>query len=518
MLLSVIVFLPILFALIVAFLPTSLTRTSSLIFSSLHFILTLSLFTVFDPSSASLQLVENYTWLPELGVSYFLGIDGISFWLVLLTSFLTPIVIGASWSSVDRSIKAYHICLLVLQSAMIGSFVAFDSILFYIFFELSLIPMYFMVGIWGGENRIYATLKFFIYTMFGSLMMLAGIIYLIFQSDSQLGSLSASVLDFYKLSIPFIQNDFFNPQSLLFFAFCLAFAIKVPMFPFHTWLPDAHVQAPTGGSMILAGVMLKMGTYGFLRFVIPMFPEAVAAWSWLFLALGAFGIVYGALVAMVQVDIKKLVAYSSVSHMGYVILGLFAMNIYGLQGGLFQMLAHGISTVALFFLVGIVYERTHSREIAKYGGLAKALPIYAIFFLIITFSSIAVPMTNGFVGEFLILFGAFQTAPFIAAFSVLGVVLGATYMLWMVKKVFFGAEGEIVKKYDGMPDMNLRELVSMLPLVVLVFWMGLFPGTFLSYSEKSLQYLVDNKDKYELSIYEKTETKAVQTAEVKNGL
>ena len=412
MLLSVIVFLPILFALIVAFLPTSLTRTSSLIFSSLHFILTLSLFTVFDPSSASLQLVENYTWLPELGVSYFLGIDGISFWLVLLTSFLTPIVIGASWSSVDRSIKAYHICLLVLQSAMIGSFVAFDSILFYIFFELSLIPMYFMVGIWGGENRIYATLKFFIYTMFGSLMMLAGIIYLIFQSDSQLGSLSASVLDFYKLSIPFIQNDFFNPQSLLFFAFCLAFAIKVPMFPFHTWLPDAHVQAPTGGSMILAGVMLKMGTYGFLRFVIPMFPEAVAAWSWLFLALGAFGIVYGALVAMVQVDIKKLVAYSSVSHMGYVILGLFAMNIYGLQGGLFQMLAHGISTVALFFLVGIVYERTHSREIAKYGGLAKALPIYAIFFLIITFSSIAVPMTNGFVGEFLILFGAFQTASF----------------------------------------------------------------------------------------------------------
>ena len=518
MLLTLIVFVPVIFAFIVAALPVAVTRSTTLLFSVIHFILTLSLFTVFDPNTASLQLVEKMSWVPELGVSYFLGIDGISFWLVILTSFLTPIVVGASWTSVNKSVKAYHICLLLLQSAMIGSFVAFDSILFYIFFELSLIPMYFMVGIWGGENRLYATMKFFIYTMFGSLMMLAGIIYLIFQSDIQLGFMSASVLDFYKLNIPFIGGDFFNPQTILFFAFCLAFAIKVPMFPFHTWLPDAHVQAPTGGSMILAGVMLKMGTYGFLRFVIPMFPEAVAHWSWLFLGLGAFGIVYGALVAMVQVDVKKLVAYSSVSHMGYVILGLFAMNIWGLQGGLFQMLAHGISTVALFFLVGIIYERTHSREIAKYGGLAKTLPVYAIVFLIITFSSIAVPMTNGFVGEFLILFGAFQTSPILAAISVLGVILGATYMLWMVKKVFFGEEGEIVKKYADMPDMNIRELLSMAPLVVLVFWMGLFPGTFLNYSEKSLQYLLDNKDKYELTIYkDEKPTESVKTVGVDNG-
>jgi len=518
MLLSAIIFSPILFALIVALLPAKVARPTSLVLTVGHFLGSLVLFSLFDPTTSSLQFVEKVDWLPELGVSYFVGLDGISFWLLILTSFLTPIVIGASWKSINISVKTFHVSLLVLEAAMIGSFLAFDSILFYVFFELSLIPMYFIVGIWGSENRIYAAMKFFIYTMVGSLLMLAGIIFLIFQADIQLGQVSASVLDFYKLDLPFSDFSFFSVQNVLFFIFCLAFAIKVPMFPFHTWLPDAHVQAPTGGSMILAGVMLKMGTYGFLRFVLPMFPEAVATWSWLFMGLGAFGIIYGALVAMVQVDMKKLVAYSSVSHMGYVVLGLFAMNIYGLQGGLFQMLAHGISTTALFMLVGVIYERTHVREIARYGGLAKTLPIFAIAFLIVTFSSIAVPMTNGFVGEFLILFGAFQAEPVFAYVSVLGVILGAAYMLWMVKKVFFGQEGEMSQKHSDMTDLNMRELLTLAPMIVLIFWMGIVPNHFLQFSEKSLQHLIDNKSNYELTI-QKSEpsSKAPKTAGVQDG-
>ncbi len=501
MLLSALIFLPFFFVVLVVASPERLAKPITLVSTLVHFAFSLLLFKHFDPTTADLQLVEKVPWLKELGITYFLAIDGISFWLVLLTTFLTPIVVAASWSTINKQVKAFHISLLVLEAAMIGSFVSFDTILFYIFFELSLIPMYFIVGIWGGENRIYATMKFFIYTMVGSLLMLAGIIYLIFQCDAQLGGLSASVLDFYKLRLPFIYGSFISPQNILFFVFCLAFAIKVPMFPFHTWLPDAHVQAPTGGSMILAGVMLKMGTYGFLRFVLPMFPQAVATWTPMFMALGVIGIVYGALVAMVQVDIKKLVAYSSVSHMGYVILGLFAMNMYGLQGSLFQMLAHGISTGALFMLVGVLYERTHSRKIADYGGLAKAVPIYTICFMIITFSSIAVPMTNGFVGEFLILFGSWQASKLYAGIAVLGVILGAAYMLWMVKKVFFGEAGEIVKKYSDIKDMNLREMLAIAPLIVLVFWMGLFPGTFLKYSNKSMDHLVQNKQEYRLKQY-----------------
>lgn len=500
MLLSALIFLPLVYVALVLIAPERLTRVVSLALTGVHFLFSLFLFKYFDPSTSDLQMVERVPWIKQLGVSYFVGIDGISFWLVLLTTFLTPIVIAASWSSIKKQTKAFHISMLILEAAMIGSFVAFDTILFYIFFELSLIPMYFIVGIWGGENRIYATMKFFIYTMFGSLLMLAGIIYLIFQCDIQLGGLSASILSFYQLSIPFVGGTFMSPQNILFLIFCLAFAIKVPMFPFHTWLPDAHVQAPTGGSMILAGVMLKMGTYGFLRFVLPMFPQAVEVWTPIFMGLGVVGIIYGALVAMVQVDMKKLVAYSSVSHMGYVILGLFAMNVYGLEGSLFQMLAHGISTGALFMLVGVIYERTHSRKIAEYGGLAKVLPIYAICFLIITFSSIAVPMTNGFIGEFLILLGAFQKSKLMGGLAVLGVILGAAYMLWMVKKVFFGPEGEIVRKNPDMKDMNLREILTLAPLVIMVFWMGLFPETFLTYAKKSLSHLSENKMEYRIKI------------------
>ena len=311
--------------------------------------------------------------------------------------------------------------------------------------------------------------------------------------------MSASFIDFYKLDIPFVGGTLLNSQTLLFFAFCLAFAIKCPMFPLHTWLPDAHTEAPTAGSVILAGVMLKMGTYGFLRLVLPMFPEATAYWAWLLMLLAVIGIIYGALVAMVQPDIKKLVAYSSVSHMGYIVLGLFSLNQFGITGGLYQMLNHGVSTGALFLLVGMIYERTHNREISKYGGLAKAAPWFTIIFMIVTMSSIAVPMTNGFVGEFLILMGAFGANKIFAGFAVLGVVLGATYMLWMVKRVFFGTYGELVEKYKGKLEITMRECIVMAPLVILVFWMGLLPNHFLSWSEVSLEHLVNSKDKYTLS-------------------
>lgn len=501
MLLSAIIFLPLVCALAMLVLPRSLVRPVALALGIAVFGLSLLILGQFDKLTASAQLVEQYSWVPELGISYFIGVDGLSLWLVILTTFLTPVIILGSWTSIDKSVKAFHVSLFVLQTAMIGSFLALDAILFYVFFELSLVPMYFMIGIWGGQRKIYATIKFFIYTMVGSLMMLLAIIYLMFVARDTLGTLTASLPELYTLKIPFVAGDLLSPQTLLFFAFSLAFAIKVPMFPFHTWLPDAHVEAPTPGSVILAGVMLKMGTYGFLRFVIPLFPEAAEHWSWLFLFLGVVGIIYGALVAMVQPDVKKLVAYSSVSHMGYVMLGLFALNQYGVTGAIYQMLAHGISTGALFLLVGMVYERTHSREISKYGGLAKAMPWFTIIFIIITMSSIAVPMTNGFIGEFLILLGTFEANRTIAIFAVAGVILGAVYMLWMVKRMFFGAEGELVKD-DKHPlhDMNLREHLVMAPLVVLVFWMGLFPNHFLSYSNASIAHLVNTKDNYSLTV------------------
>lgn len=476
-------------------------RWVSLVSGVALFVESLFLLKLFDKSSADLQLVEYVNWMPDYGIAYYLGVDGWSLLLVVLTTLLTPLVIGASWNAIDQKVKGYHIALFVLQSAVLGSFLSLDSVLFYLFFELSLVPMYFMIGIWGGENRIYATYKFFIYTMAGSVFMLAAIVYLILQCRIQLGYYSASILDFYQLSIPFVEGDFFTPQTLLFFAFAGAFAIKVPIFPLHTWLPDAHVQAPTAGSVMLAGVMLKMGTYGFVRFVLPLFPQAAAAWAGLFIAVGVIGIIYGALVAMVQVDMKKLVAYSSVSHMGYVIVGLFVLNTYGITGGLYQMLAHGVSTGGLFLLVGMIYERTHTREIAKYGGLATAMPIFAIFFLIITFSSIAVPMTNGFVGEFLVLLGTFSYNKWIAGLSVLGVILGAAYMLWMVKKVFFGEKGETVIKHSDMKDLSLREGLVLTPIVVLIFWMGIFPQHFLNYSDASIRHFIENKSNYQLNIY-----------------
>ncbi|HMN67907.1 MAG TPA: NADH-quinone oxidoreductase subunit M [Bdellovibrionales bacterium] len=502
MLLSLLIFLPLVYALVVAALPQEKwIRPVSLVLSGLHFLLSLALFYRFDPGSAAVQLSEKVAWLPTFGINYYVGIDGISFWLVILSTFLTPLVVLGSWTGIEKNVRGFHVLLFALLTSMVGTFLAMDAILFYVFFEASLIPMYFMVGIWGGSRRLYATMKFFIYTMAGSLFMLVAIVALIFLTQEQLGQMSAAIPDFYRLDIPFIANEFLNTQTLLFIAFSLAFAIKVPMFPVHTWLPDAHVEAPTPGSVILAAVMLKMGTYGFLRFVMPIFPEATEYWAWVFMLVGVVGIVYGALVAMVQPDIKKLVAYSSVSHMGYVVLGLFALNIYGVTGSLYQMLNHGISTGALFFLVGMIYERTHSREIAKYGGLAKVAPIYTIFFLIITFSSIAVPLTNGFIGEFLILMGSFEANRVFAAIAVLGVILGAVYMLWAVKRMFFGEAGEILHHHEGEDlDINGREIAVLVPLVILVFWMGLFPSDFLNWSKASLEHLVENRTHYELNV------------------
>lgn len=510
MLLSAVVFLPLLFALMLLLVPKNLVRPVALTLATLEFFVSLMIFKQFDMNSHALQLVEKYDWIHQFGISYFLGIDGISLWLVILTTFLFPVTILASWTSISEKSKGFHACLFLLQTAMLGTFLAMDAIFFYVFWELSLVPMYFIIGIWGGTRRIYATVKFFIYTMTGSVLMLVAIIFMMHltQERLELPTLSASLLDFYKVKLPFIGGTFLSEQTLLFFAFALAFFIKVPGFPFHTWLPDAHVEAPTPGSVILAGVMLKMGTYGLIRWAIPLFPDAAEHWSWLFILFGVVGIVYGALVAMVQPDIKKLVAYSSVSHMGYVVVGLFVMNSFGVTGGIYQMLNHGVSTGALFILVGMIYERTHSRQISDYGGLAKTLPVFTIFFFIVTLSSIGVPMTNGFIGEFLILLGTFKHNPYYAYFSVSGVVLGAAYMLWMFKRVFFGEAGKLSKD-DGhghaLQDLNWREISVLIPMVILIFWMGLFPNTFLDWTKASVDHLIQNKGNYQLSIYGQAE-------------
>lgn len=506
--LTVLIFLPLALAFLLILLPKHYQRFIGHIafsFAVLEFLYSLWILAHFDKTTASLQMTENIPWISSLGISYFIGIDGISLWLIILTTFISPLMILSSLSTIKD--RGFYFHILVLESLMLGSFLAMDAILFYIFFESSLIPMYFLIGIWGGSRRIYATVKFFIFTMLGSVLMLIAIIAMMFTVQAQLGQISASILDFYQVQVPFILNLWASPQTLMFIAFSLAFAIKVPLFPVHTWLPDAHVEAPTAGSVVLAGVMLKMGGYGFIRWVIPMFPEAVENLGWIFFILGVIGIIYGACVAMVQPDIKKLVAYSSISHMGYIIIGLFTLNIYGITGGIYQMLNHGISTGALFLLVGMIYERTHTREIKSYGGLAHVMPLYAIAFFIITLSSIAVPGTNGFIGEILILLGGFITNKAIGALATIGVILGAVYMLWMFKSVFFGNKSKLVEKINTdyqknykRLDLSFRELCILLPLVFLVFWMGLFPNTFLNYSKASIDHLINHPKAYFLSV------------------
>lgn len=488
-LVSAVVFLPLAWGLIGLLIPVGngsgqqALRIWTLVGSLATFVLSLEIYFGFQSSGADFQMTETATWIPALGISYNLGVDGISLWLVLLTTFLMPIAILSSFSAVEQRVREYYFLLLALETGMLGAFVTLDIFLFYVFWEAMLIPMYFLIGIWGGKDRVYAAMKFFLYTMVGSLLMLVAIFYLAYQHHVQFGVYSTALTDLYKLHLP--GGGFNSAQSLLFLAFALAFAIKVPLFPLHTWLPDAHVQAPTAGSVILAAILLKMGGYGFMRFAFPLFPDAVVTFQIPFMILGAVAIVYGAWVAMVQPDVKKLVAYSSVSHMGYVIVGLFSLNAVAATGAYYQMLNHGISTGALFLLVGMIYERRHTREISEYGGITKVMPLFAVAFMIVTLSSVALPGTNGFIGEFLILLGSWKANPGLAAISALGVIFGAVYMLWMVQRVFFGPIKN--PENEKLQDLNFRELAVLAPLIVAIFFMGVYPNFFFGKMTPSIE-------------------------------
>jgi NADH-quinone oxidoreductase subunit M len=474
--LSLLIFFPILGILLLIFLPRKkhqLLKLTTLGISLVEFGLSLPLWFRFDSTTAAMQFPERYDWLPQYGISYILGLDGFSLLLVLLTTFLTPLCVLATWEDIQIRVKEFMICILALMSGMIGVFLALDLFLFYVFWEVMLIPMYLLIGVWGNPaRRVYAAIKFFLYTMFGSLLMLVAILVLYFYHGKMTGVYTFDLLKLYGLNIPF------KMQFWMFLAFGLAFAIKVPMFPFHTWLPDAHTEAPTVGSVILAAVLLKMGTYGFLRFNMPLFPEAAYYFVPLFSILAVIGIVYGALVCVVQKDLKRLVAFSSVSHLGFVMLGLFTFNVQGIQGGVIQMINHGLSTGALFFIVGMIYERRHTRMIADFGGLSTPMPVYAAIFMIVTLSSIGLPGLNGFVGEFLILLGAFKENKIYATIAASGVIFAAVYMLWMFQRVMFG---EVTNpKNKNLPDLSSREIFIFAPLLLFIVWIGVHPSTFLN--------------------------------------
>ena len=481
-------------ALLLSLLPGSLERLhrwAALAVSLVVFALSSLLWTNFNPDVAGFQLQSKVIpWIPQAGISFHIGLDGISLLLVLLTTLLIPVVILASWRSIDQHVKAFHISLLMLTTAMLGAFVSLDLFLFYVFWELMLIPMYFIIGVWGGKRRIYAAVKFFIFTMVGSVLMLVAILYTAWFNHGITGVWSFAYADLLKTAPQLAMGSSFfsSPQMLVFAAFALAFAIKVPMFPFHTWLPDAHTEAPTGGSIILAGVLLKLGTYGFLRFNRPLFPRAWDAFVPLILTLAVIGILYGAWVALVQPDMKRMVAYSSVSHLGFVMLGLAAGTVASTQGAVLQMVNHGLSTGALFLLVGVVYERRHTRLIADYGGIAKVVPLYTGVFLLVTLSSIGLPGLNGFVGEFLILAGSWQKYPIAVIFGGLGIIFGAIYMLWMVQRVFWNPFAHEENK--SLKDMNLREVLAVAPLLVFIVWIGVHPTTFLSPMEAAVRLLL----------------------------
>ncbi|MDQ2870670.1 MAG: NADH-quinone oxidoreductase subunit M [Acidobacteriota bacterium] len=483
--LSIIAYIPLVGALIIMFLipkeKTGAIKAFATFVAALDLAVSLPLWFSFDRAKAGYQFVERVSWIPSLGVDYHFGIDGITLLLILLTTFIGVIAIYSSYSAIAERQKEYYILLLLLQTFMIGTFCCLDFFLFYVFWEIMLVPMYFLIGVWGGQRRLYAAIKFFLYTLAGSVLMLLGIIALYFYNTTGFlgykGLGHAATFSVPKLTAVAAAMPP-ELQVWLFFAFFFGFAIKVPMFPFHTWLPDAHTEAPTAGSVILAAVLLKMGTYGFVRYSLPMFPEAVKTpWvigTMVFLAI--VGIVYGAMVTLVQKDMKKLIAYSSVSHLGFVMLGIFALNMAGVQGGVLQMINHGISTGALFLLVGVVYERRHTRMIAEYGGLARQMPIYATYFLIMALSSMGLPLLNGFIGEFSILQGAFAKNFWWALFACTGIVLGAAYLLWLYQRVFFG---ELSNPANAkLPDLSFREQLTLAPLVVLALWIGLYPKPF----------------------------------------
>jgi NADH-quinone oxidoreductase subunit M len=484
-LLSLLILLPTAGALAILFLPREKTgpiKARATAVAGATFGLSLPLwFARGFRESAAFLFREDLDWIPSLGVRYSLGVDGISALLILLTTLLSVISIYASYTAVKTREKEYYIFLLLLETGMIGVFCALDFFLFYVFWEVMLVPMYFLIGVWGGPRKLYAAIKFFLYTLFGSVIMLVGIIALYFFNTTGflgwkgLGNApSFDILHFHSIA-PQIPADL---QLWLFWAFFLGFAIKVPMFPFHTWLPDAHVEAPTAGSVILAGVLLKMGTYGFLRFSIPIFPSA-ASTGWVQLSvvvLAIIGIIYGSMVAMVQKDMKKLVAYSSVAHLGFVMLGFFAFNNAGMQGGVLQSINHGLSTGGLFLLVGIIYERRHTRQISDFGGLSQVMPVYATLFMIIMLASLGLPLLNGFVGEFTILVGAFLANWRWALFAGVGVILGAAYLLWLYQRVFFGELKHEENK--SLQDVNLREVLTLAPLIVACVWIGVYPKPF----------------------------------------
>ncbi|NPA30637.1 MAG: NADH-quinone oxidoreductase subunit M [Chloroflexi bacterium] len=458
-------------------------RWIALLTSGITFIISLMVLARFDPSNPEIQLAYQRPWFQVAGlqINYILGVDGLSILLLLLTTFLTPIAILSTWSAIQERVKEFMIFFLLLEIGMVGVFLALDLFLFYIFWEFTLVPMYFLIGIWGGPNRMYAAIKFFLYTMAGSLLMLLAIVYM--------------GLHYGTFSVPeMLQQGAIggSVQNWLFLAFAAAFAIKVPMWPLHSWLPDAHVQAPTAGSVILAGVLLKMGTYGFLRFNLSLFPEAAVHYAPLMGVLAVIGILYGAMVSYPQQDVKKLVAYSSVSHLGFVMLGLFALTAQGVEGAILQMINHGISTGALFLVVGMIYERRHTRDLDQFGGLWKVMPIYGALTLITTLSSMGLPGLNGFVGEFNILLGAFGSkalgSPLYAAFAAAGVIFAAVYMLYMFQKIFLGPIKHEVNK--TLKDLSLREIITLLPLIVLMFWIGLYPKPFFALMDPAVQHLL----------------------------
>ncbi|HSF07100.1 MAG TPA: NADH-quinone oxidoreductase subunit M [Methylomirabilota bacterium] len=485
-LLTAVTFLPAVGALLLAFVPRrheGLLRGGALVVALATFALSVPLYVLFDGTSAAYQFVEYLPWIPTLGVGYHLGLDGISLLLVLLTTFITPLALGSAWHAIDDRVKEFVVTMLLLETGMVGVFVSLDLFLFYVFWEAMLIPMYVIIGVWGGSARIYAAVKFVLYTMIGSLLMLVAILVLYFQHGAATGT--------YTFDVPALARWVVPPgsaQNLMFAAFALAFAIKVPLFPFHTWLPDAHVEAPTAGSVILAAVLLKMGTYGFLRFCLPFFPDASLTFGPLMFALAVIGIVYGAWVSTVQPDLKKLVAYSSVSHLGFVVLGIFTLNVQGMVGGLIQMVNHGLSTGALFLLVGMLYERRHTRRIADFGGLWKVAPALSAVFLVVALSSMGLPGLNGFVGEFLVLVGAFQVSRLLGAVATTGIIFTAVYLLWMYQRVFFGD----LQHEDNrrLPDLTPREWALLAPVVVLIVWIGVYPLAFTGPTEASLEALI----------------------------
>ena len=480
--LTVVIFLPALGALCIALFVNKANENAIKwivnIVAFVDFALSLTLLRGFDAASTQLQHVTQVAWIEAIGVEFHIGLDGISLLLVILTTGLGFIAIMSSWTYIDHRLKEYYGALLLLQTGILGVFVSFDFFLFYVFWEIMLVPMYFLIGIWGGTNRLYAAIKFFLYTLFGSVLMLLGIIALYLSA----GADTFNILEFYKLDIPP------DMQWWIFLAFFFGFAIKVPMFPFHTWLPDAHVQAPTAGSVILAGVLLKMGTYGFVRISLPILPDATVQFAPMIAVLSIIAIIYGGLVALMQKDWKSLVAYSSVSHMGFITLGIFMLNPVGLQGGVFQMLAHGVATGGLFLVVGLIYERMHTREIARFSGLATVMPVYATLFAIIAFASLGMPTLNGFIGEFLVLAGTFQENPNYAYFAVWGVVLAAAYLLWLFQRVMLGEVKD--DEIAGLSDLNLREAMTLIPLVIMAIVMGVYPKPFLEMIEQPINAIV----------------------------